>query len=137
MLSAREVAELTGWPIRTVRYKAQTGRLPAETVVNARNRKEYLFPLAGLPTMAQEKHYTQQSRGGLMAESLAAQTAKAEPVQRPLDSYTDAQREEIGFWRDILEQWMLYRSQPGKPLGELDQKFVRHMSSAQLAFSIC
>ena len=42
MLSAREVSELTGWPIRTVRYKAQTGTLPAESVINDRNRKELL-----------------------------------------------------------------------------------------------
>ena len=48
-------------------------------------------------------------------------------MQRPLDSYTDAERKEIGFWRDVVDQWMLYRSQPGKPLSELDAKFVRHM----------
>ena len=41
MLSAREVAELTGWPLRTVRYRAQTGRIPAVSILNNRNRSEY------------------------------------------------------------------------------------------------
>ena len=48
-------------------------------------------------------------------------------MQRPLDSYTDADREKIGFWQDVVDQWMLYRSQTGKPLSELDHKFVQHM----------
>ena len=52
---------------------------------------------------------------------------KPSPVQRPLDSYTDADREKIGFWQDVVDQWMLYRSQTGKPLSELDHKFVQHM----------
>ena len=52
---------------------------------------------------------------------------KPSPVQRPLDSYTDADREKIGFWQDVVDQWMLYRSQTGKLLSELDHKFVQHM----------
>ena len=33
-LNLRQVAELTGMPLRTVRYKAKTGQIPAECTLN-------------------------------------------------------------------------------------------------------
>ena len=127
MLSAREVAELTGWPLRTVRYRAQTGRIPAVSILNNRNRSEYAFPLATQSNEIQLKYYEQHGLTLSAPEKTALQKVKPSPVQRPLDSYTDADREKIGFWQDVVDQWMLYRSQTGKPLSELDHKFVQHM----------
>ena len=127
MLSAREVAALTGWPIRTVQHKAQTGQLLAKSVLNVRNRKEYLFPLDSLPIQAQERHYEQQGASLSAPAKETLDKVRTTPERRPLDSYTDADREQIGFWQDVIEQWTLYRSQPDKPMSELDMKFVQHM----------
>lgn len=99
----------------------------AESVLNLRNRKEYLFPLESLPVQAQERHYEQQSLSLSAPAKAALEEVRETPKQRPIDSYTDDERAEISFWRDIIDQWMLYRRQPNKQMSELDQKFVQHM----------
>ena len=127
MLKPSQVASLMGVDIRTVQRRAKSGSLTCEIQSNAKNRPEYIFPLSTLPKHVQERYYTRHSLTLSTPEKTALQKVKPSPVQRPLDSYTDAERKEIGFWRDVVDQWMLYRSQPGKPLSELDAKFVRHM----------
>lgn len=127
MLKPSQVASLMGVDIRTVQRRAKSGSLTCEIQSNAQNRPEYIFPLSTLPKHVQERYYTRHSLTLSTPEKTALQKVKPSPVQRPLDSYTDAERKEIGFWRDVVDQWMLYRSQPGKPLSELDAKFVRHM----------
>lgn len=116
-----------GVDIRTVQRRAKSGSLTCEIQSNAKNRPEYIFPLSTLPKHVQERYYARHSLTLSAPEKTALQKVKPSPVQRPLDSYTDAERKEIGFWRDVVDQWMFYRSQPGKPLSELDAKFVRHM----------
>lgn len=75
----------------------------------------------------QLKYYEQHGLTLSAPEKTALQKVKPSPVQRPLDSYTDADREKIGFWQDVVDQWMLYRSQTGKPLSEDDLDGDRHM----------
>ena len=127
MLKPSQVASLMGVDIRTVQRRAKSGSLTCEIQSNAKNRPEYIFPLSTLPKHVQERYYARHSLTLSTPEKKALQKVKPSPVQRPLDSYTDAERKEIGFWRDVVDQWMFYRSQPGKPLSELDAKFVRHM----------
>ena len=127
MLKPSQVASLMGVDIRTVQRRAKSGSLTCEIQSNAKNRPEYIFPLSTLPKHVQERYYARHSLTLSTPEKTALQKVKPSPVQRPLDSYTDADRKEIGFWRDVVDQWMFYRSQPGKPLSELDAKFVRHM----------
>ena len=127
MLKPSQVASLIGVDIRTVQRRAKSGSLTCEIQSNAKNRPEYIFPLSTLPKHVQERYYARHSLTLSTPEKTALQKVKPSPVQRPLDSYTDAERKEIGFWRDVVDQWMFYRSQPGKPLSELDAKFVRHM----------
>lgn len=127
MLSAREYSALAGVSERHARRLAESGKLDAIAVINSRKRREYAFPLATQSNDIQLKYYEQHGLTLSTPEKTALQKVKPSPVQRPLDSYTDAERKEIGFWRDVVDQWMFYRSQPGKPLSELDAKFVRHM----------
>lgn len=124
MLGSNDVSLLTGISLQHVRRLAKSGKLSAKQGVNERNRPEYRIPLSALPDEAQLKYYAQ--RGMRVADKPAAPAKKA-PSRKPLDSYTEAQRAEIRFWRDMVDQWEAYRSQPGKPLSELDGKFVQHM----------
>ena len=121
------MSSLTGVTPQYIRRLAKSGKLPADILTNTRNRQEYAFHLASQPKDIQLKYYERHGLTLSTPEKTALQKVKPSPVQRPLDSYTDAEREKIGFWRDVVDQWMLYRSQPGKPLSELDAKFVRHM----------
>ncbi|EHL71035.1 hypothetical protein HMPREF1032_04085 [Subdoligranulum sp. 4_3_54A2FAA] len=126
MLSAREVSELTGWPVRTVQHKAQTGTLPAESVINDRNRKEYLFFLESLPRSAQEEHYARQrAELAAPADASSAPTAKA---LKPFDCYTEAEREEIVFWKRVLAGWEKYRQRGGMNAAELDKRFLAYLA---------
>lgn len=127
MLKPSEAAILLGCTDRAVRKRIGLGQLACIEQINDKNRTEYRIPLSELPLSAQQKHYSLHGLTLSTPEKTALQKVKPSPVQRPLDSYTDAEREKIGFWRDVVDQWMLYRSQPGKPLSELDAKFVRHM----------
>ena len=127
MLSAREYSALAGVSERHARRLAESGKLDAIAVINSRKRREYAFPLATQSNEIQLKYYEQHGLTLSAPEKTALQKVKPSPVQRPLDSYTDADREKIGFWQDVVDQWMLYRSQTGKPLSELDHKFVQHM----------
>lgn len=86
-----------------------------------------MIPLDQLPPSAQEKYYEQQGLAVAKSEKLSPQKSKAAPARRPLDSYTEKERAEIRFWRGMVDQWQEYRSQSGKPLSELDGKFVQHM----------
>lgn len=126
MLSAREVSELTGWPVRTVQHKAQTGTLPAESVINDRNRKEYLFFLESLPRSAQEEHYARQ-RAELAAPADASSASTAKEL-KPFDCYTEAEREEIVFWKRVLADWEKYRQRGGMNAAELDKRFLAYLA---------
>lgn len=126
MLSVREVSELTGWPVRTVQHKAQTGTLPAESVMNDRNRKEYLFFLESLPRSAQEEHYARQR-----AELSAVVDHSSKPTDKPakaFDCYTEAEREDIVFWKRVLAEWEKYRQRGGMIASELDKRFLAYLA---------
>ena len=58
-LNLRQAAALMNMPLRTARYKAQTGQLPAECILNTLNRPEYVLSLSALPPDAQSRWYAQ------------------------------------------------------------------------------
>ena len=58
-LSSQEVAALTGKTERTVRRWAESGKIPAERVLNKFNSPEYFFSLNDLTPDLQEKYYNQ------------------------------------------------------------------------------
>ena len=127
MITPEQAASILGCHSTTVLRRIKSGSLQAELTTNTRNRPQYRIPLAAFPYDKQAKYFERHGLTLSTPEKTALQKVKPSPVQRPLDSYTDAERKEIGFWRDVVDQWMLYRSQPGKSLSELDAKFVRHM----------
>lgn len=145
MLKPSEAAILMDCVPSTIRRKILGGKLHASQVLNAQNRPEYAIPLSALPHEAQIRYYEQ--RGLRVAEKAAAgepaktrpnKPAARQPSRKPLDSYTEAEREEIRFWRDLIARWEDYRSQPGQPLGVLDGRFVQHMKveDPDLALSV-
>ena len=127
MVTPEQAASILNCHSTTVLRRIKSGTLQAELTINTRNRPQYRIPLAAFPYDKQAKYYEQHGLTLSAPEKTALQKVKPSPVQRPLDSYTDADREKIGFWQDVVDQWMLYRSQTGKLLSELDHKFVQHM----------
>ena len=119
-LKAREVAQLTGWSLRTVQYKAREGQIASESILNERNRTEYLFALDTLPSSAQLRYY--QEHG----EPFALAKPEPEKKYKPLDHFTAAEREEISEAMRLLERWAEHRSRPGSA-AELDAEFVEQL----------
>lgn len=135
MLNLRQAAELMNIPLRTLRYKAQTGQIIATKGLNSNNRPEYTVPLSSLPADIQRRWYAQQGERAevtaLLAstEQQAAESTKPgrkSPGKKPLDEYTMAEREQIAFWMNTVAEWREFRQGPGKAV-DLDEDFVERL----------
>ncbi|VYU48222.1 Uncharacterised protein [uncultured Clostridium sp.] len=126
-LSPSQAAHLMGCSVATVKRRICSGELMATTIINRTGRPQYQIPLHELSQSEQERHYEQQSLSLPAQAQAALEKVRETPKRKPLDSYTEDERTEINFWRDVIDQWMVYRSQPDKQMSELDQKFVQHM----------
>ena len=118
MLTVKQVAELRNCSMRFVRQEIQDRKILAETSTNANGCKMYLIPLEGLEPRLQIKWYKQQGRE--LPETLKkAKREQKAPVEKPLEQFSAAQREEIAQWVKILEDWQRERAQaPSKAEGD-------------------
>lgn len=135
MLNLRQAADLMNMPLRTLRYKAQTGQVPAKIGTNTHNRPEYSIPLSALPAELQRRWYAQQGEKAVTTEQLEAAAQKRARGQkataikrRELDEYTLAEREQIAFWMQTIEEWREFRQGPGKA-AVLDDDFVERLKA--------
>ena len=119
-LSSQEVAALTGKTDRTVRRWAESGKIPAERVLNKFNSPEYLFSLDALEPHLQQKYFDGLK---LTPSPEVAQTLTKEA--KPLDTYSIEEQEEIAFWLRLVKQWQGYRNKPGANKTEVDANFVQ------------
>lgn len=119
-LSSQEVAALTGKTERTVRRWAESGKIPAERVLNKFNSPEYLFSLDALEPHLQQKYFDGLK---LTPSPEVAQTLTKEA--KPLDTYSIEEQEEIAFWLRLVKQWQGYRNKPGANKTEVDANFVQ------------
>lgn len=118
-LSSQEVAALTGKTERTVRRWAESGKIPAERVLNKFNSPEYLFSLDDLEPHLQRKYFD----GLKLTHSPEVAQAMTKEA-KPLDSYTAEEREEIAFWLRLVKDWQGYRNKPGANKTEVDERFI-------------
>ncbi len=103
MITPEQAASILGCHSTTVLRRIKSGSLQAELTTNTRNRPQYRIPLAAFPYDKQAKYFERHGLTLSTPEKTALQKVKPSPVQRPLDSYTDAERKEIGFWRDVVD----------------------------------
>lgn len=120
MLTAREVAKLQNCSDRHIRKLASAGQFEYEISRDDKNRKIYLIPLSALPDHLQRKYY-QQKRTELSVISAEKKVEKS----KPLDQYSEPERQEIEFWTELISRWQGYRNQPDAVnKAEVDQRFV-------------
>ena len=103
MVTPEQAASILNCHSTTVLRRIKSGTLQAELTINTRNRPQYRIPLAAFPYDKQAKYYEQHGLTLSAPEKTALQKVKPSPVQRPLDSYTDADRDKIGFWQDVVD----------------------------------
>lgn len=54
--------------------------------------------------------------------------AAAAKALKPFDCYTEAEREEIVFWKRVLAEWEKYRQRGGMSAAELDKRFLAYLA---------
>ena len=116
-LNLRQIAELLNVSLRTIQHKAKTGQIPAECTLNSLNRPEYTVLLSDLPSDIQRRWYERNGERAEVTELLeeAKQKIGKKPANRKeLDHYTAAEREQIAFWMDVVDEWRAYRSGDGR-----------------------
>ena len=125
-LKPSEAASLMDCTVRAIRKRIALGKLDAVTIINKDNRPQYQIAISSLPPSAQEKYYARQrAELAAPADASSAPTAKA---LKPFDCYTEAEREEIVFWKRVLADWEKYRQRGGMNAAELDKRFLAYLA---------
>ncbi|MCM1212934.1 MAG: Mu transposase C-terminal domain-containing protein [Lachnospiraceae bacterium] len=121
MLTAKQVAEVKGCSFKYVQRIIKEKKIPAQEVLNGKNRKTYMVPLEALDEELQEKWYR------MNLENPPEGVGEPDPGtgKKGLDHFSESERREIDFWTGLVEQWQQYRMKPGAgSKAEVDRKFV-------------
>lgn len=128
-LTVKELAALKGCSVRYIKRIAQEGKLEAIQELNPDNNcMQYKIPVSALPDDLKEKYYRQkQAELGLQPELKEPLEEHSKTVRKPvqekkLDEFTEAEREQIAFWCEILKEWQAARSK-FKRKTDADQPF--------------
>ncbi len=120
-LTTAEVAELKGCTPQYVRRLCQNGTIKANVRESAaNNRTEYEIALSDLSEKMQIK-YENKKRGELGLEPLPIPRKpepKPDPRQITLQDLTGDQRDNVGFWCEIIKSWQAVRMNKGAELGK-------------------
>lgn len=125
-LTVQETADLKGCSERYIKKLCKDGKLNCSIETNGKNRPKYMIPISSLPEDLQTKYYSQKRlEAGLEPEPVkkaVKQSKKA--VKTSFEEFSEAEREEIALWVDILREWQNYRDKyPGKKT-EVDKLYV-------------
>lgn len=121
MLTVNEVAQLKGCKPQYIRKLAKEGTLQADMTMTERKTPLYMIPLTALEPTLQERYFREKQRALAATTSTAKEPSKA---AKPLESYTAEEREEIGFWTELVSEWQGYRKRPGANATAVDEEFI-------------
>lgn len=120
LLTVKEVAELKGCSKQYILNLIAGNRIQYEIKMNKSNRQQYLIPLTELSPVLQRKWYKKQ---GLPVPSDLSKAAAPLREPKPLESYTEDQRRQIGWWIGVLDEWQSFRAEHN-PLSDADTAFL-------------
>lgn len=118
-LTVNQVAELKKCSERYIQKLIKLGKLEAKQEINPlNNQPQYLIPVSALPTDLQAKYYNKICKdAGLAPELKEAETGIKQhknTVKKAFEEYSEAERNEINLWVDILKEWQDIRTQHKK-----------------------
>lgn len=137
-LTVCEVAELKGCSKQYIRKIIQSGQLQADEIQGTNGGGNggisYLIPFEALEPKLQRKYLR-----------LHPQEQEAEPEVKPvkensiipfgLESLSEEEREQIVFWKTILNEWQQYRSM-AKSKAEADEEYIQMLGIRYEGMSI-
>lgn len=110
MIGVSELAEIVGCSERTVQRNAKEGKYICKEIKNDKNKIIFMFPVSSLPKEYREKYYIK----------------KMQDIEFGSEKYnqlTANEREEMGFWIELLKQWQTMRTETTLSLEEADEAF--------------
>lgn len=124
-ISVSEYAELRGCTVQYVRKLIKEGKIRAEEQFGSggRNGMSYKILLADCEPKLIKKYNRIHGINLEKEESKGPQI-----IPKSLEQLSAEEREEVAFWKRILEEWQEYRNSGGKK-SELDEKYVRYLQT--------
>ena len=125
-LSVSEYAMLTGKTSRNIRQKISKGLLPAIGMAGklggGTSGISYRIPVDTLDPKTYGKYIREQKKKN------GIETPKPERIRElpTLEGMSEEERREVSFWKNVISDWLAYRSQPGKK-EELDTQFYEEL----------
>ncbi len=111
-LTVKEVAELKGCSEQYIKKLCKDNKLQSFQEINSKGRPKYCIPVTALPEDLQIKYRKQLHKETGTAPELkelpALKTSK-KVIKKPLEEYTENQRDEIALWCSILREWQEMR----------------------------
>lgn len=117
-LSVEEAAVLKNCSARYIRKQCKNGVLPAVIQEHPQNHKPcYQIPVSAFPEPLQARYYQQKRQEmGVMPTPIPAETKPQKPKkkakavrQMTIEDCTEAQRQELQVWTEILREWQAGR----------------------------
>ena len=117
-LSVEEAAVLKNCSARYIRKQCKNGVLPAVIQEHPQNHKPcYQIPISAFPEPLQARYYQQKRQEmGVMPTPIPAETKPQKPKkkakavrQMTIEDCTEAQRQELQVWTEILREWQAGR----------------------------
>ena len=129
-LTVKEFSELSGYSERHARRICQNGTVNSKSKKNTSNgRISYTIPVSSLPEDLQAKYYAKLKKDtGLAPELMEDKSEKTlkkplKSVKKAFEEYSQAEREEMSTWCEILREWQELRAGYKKKT-EFDADFV-------------
>ncbi|MGN1037119.1 MAG: hypothetical protein ACI4PX_05040, partial [Ruminococcus sp.] len=126
-LTVKEVAELKVCSERYIKKLCKDSKLETIQELNCKGRMKYLIPISALSEDLQAKYYARLKKETGLAPELKEEK---EPLKKRLkgsekafEEYSEAERQEIAEWCDILREWQELRANYKKKT-DFDSDFV-------------
>ncbi len=120
VLKTPDMAELMNCSQQWVRQLAKEEKLPGKKIDDS---DDWLFSLKDLDAPLQLKYY--QARKAELP-GLAEFMETLHKQGKPFDHYSDDERNEIIFWKKLVDKWQGFRNKPGVKKDELDERFAEY-----------
>ena len=132
-LTVTEFAELKNCSIQYIQQYCKDGKIQTKQELNCKGGMKYMISVSSLPEDLQAKYYRQKhTESGILPEKIESSNVVATPLQQHCKSvektfqeFSEAERETIRFWSNLLNQWQAERSER-KDKTEFDKLFVAH-----------
>ncbi len=125
-LTVSEYAKLTGKTPRNIRQKISKGLLPAMGMAGklggGTGGISYRIPVDSLDPKTYSKYIREQRKKN------GIQVPKAGRIWElpTLEGMSEEERREVSFWKNVISDWLAFRSQSGKK-EDLDKQFYEEM----------